>query len=97
MVPFDVFERGRRPVITIRQRAAKDLGVDFQQGTGREDDGALDNVLQLTDVAGPRIRHEPAKRRWLDAVKSPPEPNREPVEQVLGQERNILGPLAERR
>ena len=78
-------------------RLAEDFGIDFERGASREDDGALEDVLQLADVARPRIRHQPAHGRRVDAVEPPSDPRRELVEQELRQERNILGPLAERR
>ena len=97
VVPLNILQRGRRPVGGFRISLTEEFGIDLQRGASREDGGALEDVLQLADVARPRVRHQPAECRRVDAVKPPGDPRRELVEEVLRQQRNILGPLAERR
>src|SRR5262249_22523312 len=58
---------------------------------------ALEDVAQLADVSGPRMRRESPKgggreRRWPAA-----ELGRDAREKVLGQGRNVLPTLAQRR
>ena len=97
VVPLDVFQGGGRLVGGFGSGLAEDVGIDLERGAGREDDGALEDVLQLADVARPRVRHQPAQGGRVDPVKPPGDPRRELVEEVLRQERDILRPLAERR
>src|SRR3954470_8114662 len=60
MAALDRFERGSRQVRGRRRGAGGELGVALkvEGGAGREDDGALQDVLQLADAPEPSIGDE---------------------------------------
>ena len=62
-----------------------------------EDHRALDDVLQLADVAGPVIRAERGHGRLTDPAERLPDLARGLARAVLGEERDVLGPLPQRR
>jgi nitroreductase len=97
VVPLDVFQSCGRLDDKPRSSLAEHVRIDFQCEARREDDCALQDVLQVADVARPGIRLEPADRGGIDAVKPPGVPRRELVEKVLRQERDVLRPITERR
>src|SRR5215470_9556822 len=71
-------------------------GPQLEARAAREDDCALDGVLQLADVSGPRMAHEPFHDlQWnrLDAAAETPGMLRD---EVAYEQRDVLGPLAER-
>src|SRR5262249_29238875 len=80
-----------------RLRAARRLpepaGVRLELGSGPDQDGALDPVLELAHVAAPRMLLERSARLS-------PHPTRRAAAQAgqerLGQGDHVLGPLAER-
>src|SRR5438445_11425825 len=60
----------------------------------REDDRALDGVEQLADVAGPRVPLERGEGTGAEALGAVGRVRRD---EVVGEERDVLGPLAEGR
>src|SRR5437899_3645190 len=61
------------------------------------DDGSVQGVRELADVAGPAVRSQ-ANAGGRRAPRSPPAVvGVEPADEVLGQPRDVLGPLPERR
>src|SRR5262249_18081975 len=64
MAALDRFEGGDRGISCRDVGAGGQLGVDLEVdlevegGAGREDDGALEHVLQLADIPGPSIGDE---------------------------------------
>ena len=63
----------------------------------REQHERLDQVAQLTDVAGPGVPLERGQHRGVDPLDVPPELLVEDLEEVLHEEGNVLGSLAQRR
>ena len=63
----------------------------------REHDGALDGVLELAHVAGPRRVHEHRHRLRRDAVDALARAARVPPDEVLDEQRDVLAALAQRR
>jgi len=55
VVTLDIFEGEARAGSGRRDGLAEDVRADLQRGPGREDDGALEDILQLADIAGPEI------------------------------------------
>ena len=99
VVSLDVFEGEPtgRPA-GRRDRLAEDVGADLERGAGREDDGALEDVLQLADVARPGIGDRAgACVSGLIPSNRLPILRGELVEEELRQQRDVLRPLAERR
>ena len=97
--PLDLVA-GRRTASASGSRLAElteDVGVDLERRTGREDDGTLEDVLQLADVARPG--YAMSRRSVPGSIPSNRLPIRagELVEEELHQERDVLGALAERR
>src|SRR3954451_8135278 len=60
MAALDCFEGGDRGISCRDGGTGGQLGVDLEVegGAGREDDGALEHVLQLADITGPSIGDE---------------------------------------
>ena len=87
-------ERGRDGVAALGARARSDAAVD--RGRLAHDDHRLDDVLELADVAGPPVRAERGHGVGWDEVV-----DRTVVallaEEVLDEERDVLGTLAKRR
>ncbi len=63
----------------------------------REDDRALDHVLELAHVAGPGVRHELLERLLRHLAHGLAEGRREAREAVIDQQRDVLPPLAQGR
>src|SRR5437762_9418570 len=63
----------------------------------RDENGALDDVLQLPDVAGPHVREETAESLGVDSLQRAVVLEDEAVEEALGEHGNVLRPLAEGR
>jgi hypothetical protein len=68
VVTLHIFQGEARTVGGRRDGLAEDVRADLQRRRGREDDGALEEVLQLADVAGPGLGGQPLHRRWADHV-----------------------------
>ena len=64
---------------------------------GRHDHRALDDVAQLADVAGPGIRLQRGHVVPGDRLDALAERLRELLDEAPDQQRNVLGPLAQRR
>src|SRR5258708_30803385 len=62
-----------------------------------EEDGALEDVLQLADVAGPRVGGQRGQRVVLDGPDVLLQPRVVFLPEVLDEERNVLAPLARGR
>src|SRR5439155_21546363 len=78
-------------------RTGKEILVQLQGRTPREHDGPLDHVLQLPDVARPRIAHKPVHRLGGDRVDLAAEPLGEAREKEHRELWDIRRPLAQRR
>ena len=63
----------------------------------RQDDGALDDVLQLADVARPRVVHEAVERAARRLQARPAVLRAVEAEEVVDEERNVLAPSAQGR
>src|SRR5262245_21563498 len=87
------FWSGEYRRVTDRQ----ELGVDRQHGAGREDNGALDDVLELAHVAGPLILRQQLHRVPRDAVDLPAELLAEAADEVRHEQWDVLGPFPQRR
>ena len=68
-----------------------------EHGAARERDGALDAVLELADVPGPRVVHQQHHRLVGDVRDRLLVAFGVVTEEVLGEERNVLAPLAQGR
>src|SRR5271166_4291331 len=55
VVTLDIFEGEARAGSGRRDGLAEDVRADLQREPGREDDSALEDILQLADIAGPEI------------------------------------------
>src|SRR5882762_8828898 len=62
----------------------------------REDDRALDDVLKLADIPGPIVGSEPLERPCLDAPDFLASLLSKALDQILGQQRDVVGSVAER-
>ena len=63
----------------------------------REDQGALDDVAQLADIARPVVRLERGHRFFRDGRRRHPPLGREAREEMADQLGDVLAPLAQRR
>src|SRR5262249_30001899 len=73
------------------------LRVYLQTTILREDDGALDYVLHLTDVTRPGIPHQGVHDFRRDAFDAPAHSLSELAGEVTHQQWNVLAALAQRR
>src|SRR6266852_1382815 len=65
MFPLGSFERKQIPSGSRLRRNLQLTQWHTEHGTWRNDDGALEKVLQLADVSRPRITHQQVERlRW---------------------------------
>ena len=88
-----------------RRPSARGVAARTEEGEvlGGEDAGlaaderALDRVLQLAHVAGPVVVHQHAQRLVRDPGDGAAELVREPVEELLREERHVLAPLTQGR
>src|SRR3989440_333239 len=78
----------REPRVIDHQRLALTL---------TQHDGTLDHVLQLAYVARPVVSREPLHGLLLDIADGLPRLLGEAVNQVLDQDRNVVGAFAQRR
>ena len=76
-------------------RKAKSSSVEDLSAAG--DDGALDGVLQLADVAGPVVIHQQPERAFGDLADVLAELVGEALEEMSGEQRDVLAALAQRR
>ena len=88
-----------RQVRGRRRGAGGELGValEVEGGAGREDDGALQDVLQLADVPGPSIGDEASHGLPAHSVDPLADASGELVDQEPHEQRDVLGAVAERR
>ena len=88
----------RRTYRPGRGGEARKLEVgEAEQAPASEDHRALDDVLQLADVSGPAIPAEHGHRRLVDPLDRLADLARVLARPVLGKERDVLGPLPQRR
>ena len=97
VVQLNIFQGGRPNATVFRPGWGEDIRIDLERGSRREDEGPLEDVLQLADVAGPLVRHKPLLGGGVDPVNTAADPRRELVEEILRQEGNILRSFTERR
>ncbi len=69
----------------------------LQLVTSGQNDGAFDQVLQLANVARPRISHQRLHRRRRHARDRPVHAPGTLVGEIRDQQRNVLGPVTQRR
>ena len=62
-----------------------------------QDEGVLDDVLELAHVAGEVVRHQEAEDLGVNAGDVLPLEAVEPGDEVLDEQRDVLAPLAQRR
>src|SRR5256885_349661 len=67
------------------------------QAGPRQHHAALDHVLELTDVARPRVTLQPPERLVGEAFESPVVLGRIEAQEVLGEHADVLAALAQRR
>src|SRR6185369_9088224 len=93
---FDVRARGdRRHSLTRWAQDDAELPGRDQLSPG-EDERPLDGVLQLADVAGPRVRHEKITRLAAEAGLELAHVAAQVTHEVIGEEQDIVTPLAQR-
>ena len=100
VLPLGVGQRDRRGGRRRRPATAAGLQVaerDLQRRARREDDRALDDVLQLADVARPGVAHQGVHDRGRDGLDLPAHPPGEPLGEMADQQRDVVAALAQRR
>jgi hypothetical protein len=71
--------------------------VNLQTAILRQNDGAFDDVLHLTDVTRPGIPHQRVHDFRRDAFDAPAHPLRKLPGEMTHEQRNVFGALAQRR
>src|SRR5947207_2537141 len=84
-------------VQTKRQALVEKSRVNFQHGLARGPHRALDQALQLTDIAGPPVLAQPLQRLFGDRFNDGANPPRVLAEEEESNLCNVLGTLCERR
>ena len=80
-----------------RRRAEHESRAVTDASSGRQDDGALDGVLELADVAGPVVLLQRRQHAVVDAVDPPAGTLGVLPDEVLDQRRDVFAPIAQRR
>jgi hypothetical protein len=88
----DIGALGRGPAGRTRREI-----VGLQIGRVGQDDGAIDRVLQLADVAGPVVGGEQGQGLGAGADHALAFLDIEAADEVLDQGRDVLAPLAQGR
>src|SRR5215831_7846238 len=78
-------------------RSGKEISLQLERRPPRQYDCPLDHVLQLPDVAGPRVAREPIHRFRGDRVDLAPESPREARKKEHRELRNVRCPFTQRR
>src|SRR5262249_20962217 len=78
-------------------RSGKEISFQLEREPPRQDDRPLDHVLQLPDVAGPGIAHEPIHRFRGDRLDLAPESPREARKKEHRELRKVRCPFTQRR
>ena len=87
-----------RAGIGPRQRLERDREIGgADPPAGAADRQPFERVLELADVAGPRVRGEPREHLLVERRRRQREPARDPREGGARQRRHVLGPRAQRR
>src|SRR5262249_22324834 len=73
------------------------VSPDLQDRTPGQDDGPLDDVLQLSNVARPGVRAQAPQRRLRDLLDAPADARRELGHQEVDQQRQVFPAFAEGR
>src|SRR5580704_108749 len=93
-----VIGQGRKPLgVIVRRGDGGQRALDADHRTAREDAGAFDHIAELADVAGPGMRAEPPEAVGIDPGKLLAEFPLEMGDEMVGQPRDVLATLAERR
>jgi len=71
--------------------------IQLQDGAGRQDDRALEDILQFADVAGPVVAGQPVEDGRRERIHFPTQPARLAGDQVGSEQGDVLAPLAQRR
>jgi hypothetical protein len=92
VLPLDLGE-------AIRAAGSRDVQRHFhlEHRTGRQDEGALDDILQLAHVARPGVVDEPVHDGPGHSCDVAAEPRLEALDHRPDQERDVLPPLTQRR
>src|SRR5258708_4634233 len=81
-----------------RGEVTEDGRVNLLVRTRRAVDAALDPVLELAHIAGPALAGAPRQRAGGEARKDvAPELGRHAAAEMLGEQRDVLSPVAQRR
>src|SRR5213593_4004678 len=67
--------------------------LEAQRGSGREDQRSLDHVLELADVAGPRVGRQRLHRALRHPLDAPAELGLAAVDAGPHEERNVPAPI----
>ena len=89
---------GRRP--GPRSPSGEEVGRqvgELQPVPLAQDEGVLEDVLELPHVAGEVVRHQQAEDFGVDAADRLPLDAIEPGDEVIHEQRDVLPPLAQRR
>ena len=95
---FGLVDRGARPTTGatgIEFREPDVRGVELR--TRPERDRAFDHVAQLADIPGPAVGLQLLERRGREALDLPAGLADEPLEEVVGEDRDVGRPIAQRR
>ena len=81
----------------LRGRRLQVAEGNLQRRAGGEDDRALDDVLQLADVARPGVANQGLHDRGRDGLDPPAHPPGELLGEMADQPRDVVAALAQRR
>ena len=73
------------------------MSVERDDVAARHDAGALDDALQLPDVARPWMFLKPTQHLVVDALDAPVQLLVEPLDEMAHEQRNVVAALAQRR
>src|SRR5690606_26669952 len=91
---LDALRSRRRRLCVALLRYLDELRGDPISG---EDDGPLEGVFELTQVAAPGLFREQFERLRIDGRRRAVEARRELLEEVVDEQREVLDPIAQGR
>ena len=89
-------DRGSRGPSGSRPESERLRSDRLSRAPSAEDDGPLEEVLQLADVSRKAVCREAFERRGREAGPRAPESPGDLAEEMVGEEREVLHPLPER-
>src|SRR5262249_10612260 len=96
--PFDVLaEVERRHLCRTRSRPSEEDGVLHNPWAAAQDHRALDGILELANVAWPRIAHQARHRLIVHAGHQLPDSASMLLHEMRGEQWNVVGPITQRR